>query len=783
MGEVETTSTRGRSFRHTLVAALLGLSVLAPAARADDLLLLSGDSATLSGNLRYGFVYVDGDLRLAGNTSITANSIYFGPNAYLLTCFVAGTGDSGCTAGRSLTLRANGPLTVANDIDLTAGSGTVQPGGNLALSGSPVTVGGNITTAGSGGASSGRVSISSASSLATGAINAPGSSVTLGAHGWIDVGDDIDTEGNNQIASTNPARVPSAGPVAVGSSAGNVRIDGDVNAYGQDAPTLGGLGGGNAAPVTITGSNVRTGAIYATGGGSGASVAGASSRITVTARGSLNTFGQLDASGQNGATGSPTPAANIALSAAGPLTAGSSIYDDGAQGPTGGSAAGAINLRGAAVTTGTLSAVGGDTPGTPGARAGRGGTIAVSAPGGASLGSVRARGGNAYSGGIPGAGGAIAVTSTSGAVSVGDAGSQAGYTNDGPGMSGGPITLSALGDLTVGGSLDASGSDANGSADPPLAGGSAGKILLRAAAGTLSLAADASAEGGSGASDSVNGKLGGRGGSGGRIDVVARAIGPVVSLSSRGGNGGDYGYVQGPGGAGGPIFAWTNAPLFDAQKVVDSDGGDGNPTGTGGHEQQESSPTALSIQASSGLLSFTSRSQDAQRYRVLRSIGGAPPQTVLETSATSRLKLSAPLCTPVTFTVVAVNVLMGWTSDPSPPVAYVRAPSTNQGCSEAPRVLAPAHEQRSLRGLRRANWVLNVSVKTSGLGTLQATLKRIGRNASLATASARLAGSGSQMLRLRAPVMHRGRYVLRLVTTSPNGRGHSTTTTILEVAR
>ena len=68
-----------------------------------------------------------------------------------------------------------------------------------------------------------------------------------------------------------------------------------------------------------------------------------------------------------------------------------------------------------------------------------------------------------------------------------------------------------------------------------------------------------------------------------------------------------------------------------------------------------SSPTALSIQPSSGLLSFTSRSQDAQRYRVLRSIGGAAPQTVLETAATSRLKLSAPLCTPVTFTVVAVE--------------------------------------------------------------------------------------------------------------------------------
>ena len=781
MGVVVTTSTRGRALRHMLIAALLGLSVLAPAARADDLLLLNGDSVTLSGNLKYGFVYVDGDLRLAGSTSITANSIYFGPDAYLLTCFVAGTGDNGCTAGRSLTLRANGPLTVANDIDLTAGAGTLQPGGNLSLSGSPVTVGGNITTAGSGGAASGRVSISSGSSLATGGINAPGSSVTLGARGWIDVGDDIDTEGNNQIASSNPARVPSAGAVTVGSSAGNVRIDGDVNAYGQDAPTQGGLGGGNAAPVTITGSNVRTDAIYATGGGSGASVAGASSPIKVTARGSLNTLGQLDASGQNGATGSPTPAANITLSAAGPLTAGGSVYDDGAQGVAGGSSAETINVRGATVTTGTLSAVGGDTP--AGGRSGRGGAILVGAPGGASLGALRARGGNAYGGGVSGAGGAVAVTSTSGAISVGEVETEGGYTGNGPGTDGGPITLSALGDLTIGGSLDASGSDGNGNADPPLAGGNAGKVLLRAATGTLSLASDASAEGGGGSSDSVNGKLGGRGGRGGRIDVVAHAIGPVVSLSSRGGDGGDYGYNQGPGGAGGVIYAWTDASLFDDQKVIDSDGGDGNPTGIGGHKQQDSSPTALSIQPSTGLLSFVSRSPDAQRYRVLRSTGGGAPQTVLETSATSRLKTTTPLCAPVTFTVVAVNTVMGWVSDPSRALAYVRTPSTSQSCSQAPRVLAPAQERRSLRDLRRANWVLKVPVKTNGVGTLQATLKRTGKNPPLATASAQLAGSGSRVLRLRTPAMRRGSYVLRIVTTSPNGRGHTTATTTLEVAR
>ena len=53
----------------------------APAAHAGDLLVLDSEQATISGDQNYGFVYVDGELRLTGDTTITAGSIYLGPNA------------------------------------------------------------------------------------------------------------------------------------------------------------------------------------------------------------------------------------------------------------------------------------------------------------------------------------------------------------------------------------------------------------------------------------------------------------------------------------------------------------------------------------------------------------------------------------------------------------------------------------------------------------------------------------------------------------------------------
>ncbi len=793
----------GRARRATalLAAVWAGLLVAVSAAQADDLLILNGDSITLSGSHSYGFVYVDGAMRLTGDTSISASSIYFGPNAYLATCFVAGVGDNGCTAGRSLTLSSSGRLVVSSGIDLTGGTGSPQPGGNLTLSGNPVTVGGGITTAGASGGASGHVSILSGGSLATGGIYAPSAQVNLGAQGAIDVAGDIDTYGTSGTPPTDPGRVESAAPVAVSSSGGDVRIEGNINSGGRNAPAAGALGGGNGAPVSITGNTVRTGAIDVTGGASAAGVGGSPATITLTARSALHALGRLDAGGEDSAAGSPTSGGRINLTASGPLSL-AEAHVDGATGPGGGSPAGAIGISGADVTTGDLTAQGGNAPGggSP-PPAGAGGSLSVRSLGGASLGRLLAAGGNAYSGGLSGRGGSIDVEAGLGAISTAVVQTHAGYTSNGPGTDGGPITLSALGDLTVGGTLDATGSDANASVDPALSGGNAGSVFLRAAAGTLSLDGGALASGGGGSQNPTSGHLGGTGGQGARIDLVAHALGPISAISSAGGSGGGYGADQGPGGAGGPIYAWTDGPLFDSQKVVDSNGGDGNPTGAAGAQHQDSSPTGLTLLSPDGVLGFTSRSPDAPAYRLEQFVGGTP-QPVLQTAATSGLRPRVPICVPVTFTVVAFDSGVGWTSNAAPALTFTRPPSATQRCQDPPRLTVPGSARASLRTLRRRGWQDSIAITTSGIGSVGAALETAGtpsgggkrgrghkppaaKHTVLALYGMPLARTGGATLRLHLPATARrtGAYLLKLLTTSPDGSRHASSTLNLVIGR
>ncbi len=752
------------------VAMLVSLAVMAGAARADDLLVLNGDTETLSGDQSFGLVYIDGGLQLTGDTTISAASIYIGPDASIDSCFVVGSGDT-CPAGRSLTLDSSGPLTVATGIDLSGGTNVLDPGGNLTLSGGPVAITNPIDTSGQGGSASGQVSISSTSTLAVDGIYAPGAPVNLKAAGAIDVGDDIQTEGT----SASPTSVQSAGPVTINSSGGDVRVDGGIDAYGRGAPTLGGLNGGNGAPVTITGTNVQTHDISTTGGGSNAAFPGDSAPVAITARGTLNAFGTLDASGQDGANGTGAGGSQITLKAAGPLAVGDDVEAGGGQSAGGG----AITIAGSTVTGGDLNAAGGDGSGAN-PTGGPGGSINVTAPNGALLGSLLVYGGNSQGGAAAGSGGTINVSSSAGSIDLSSAQSQGGSQNSGPGANGGPITLAADGNLSIGNTLNSSGSDANGSNDPPWSGGNAGNVTLRADTGTLTLGGNGTAEGGAGSNPHTNGAIGGTGGAGGQIEIVASAIGELASLSSAGGPGGNYGDTQGPGGPGGAILAWTDAQLFNDEQLVSSDGGDGNPTGVAGNQQQDSSPSALTIDSATGLLSFTSQSPNAQRYRVLMSVGGAAPVTALTTSATSKLHLKAPLCEAVSLTVVAVNSTVPWTSDPSSALNYVRRPSASQSCSDAPVVTGTGDVHRSLRQLRRAHWLAALSLKTNGVGVLKATLRGGGK---LSTVSLKIKRPGTYVLHLPIPPGARslGNHGVRLTSTSPDGKRHLTTTLRLEV--
>src|SRR4029078_5747242 len=83
-------------FAFLRIAALMLVCVgcfAAPAVgQADDIIQLSGDGpVTLQGNYNFGLLYLDGVVRLAANTSITANDVFIGPDAALQTCWDIGT--------------------------------------------------------------------------------------------------------------------------------------------------------------------------------------------------------------------------------------------------------------------------------------------------------------------------------------------------------------------------------------------------------------------------------------------------------------------------------------------------------------------------------------------------------------------------------------------------------------------------------------------------------------------------------------------------------------------
>ena len=625
------------------------------------------------------------------------------------------------------------------------------------------------------------MSITARGTLETGAINAPGAAVRLASTGDLDVAGDIHVEGAATIPQPGPGQAQSAGSVALTSSGGNAAVRGDVYAYGRDTGAAGPAGGSGGA-VTMGGTDVRAGAIDTTGGSTQTQPAGPSAPVTLAARGDLHVLGRIDASGQYSSGSAPSVGAAVTARAAGQAILGGGVSAAGGSGYTNGAPGGPIDVSGAGVIAGTLNASGGGLAGNnpAGGNAGPGGRIRVAGGAGrVSLSSVLANGTYA-AGGMGGAGGGIEVAGA--AVSAGQVTTAAGTTGGASGSPGGRISLWSDGALTVSGPVDSSGSYANGAATPPRAGAPAGAIVLRAANGRLSLGGAVRADGGDGGPNALSGALGGPGGAGGAIDVVARTLGTVVSISSRGGDGGSYGDAQGSGGAGGAIRGWTDAPLFDDLKAVLSDGGSGGPVGPSGGRLAESSPAGLAIGGSQ--LTFTSRSPDAQGFRLVRSLAGAAPAVVAQAGGAAGFRLNAPTCVPATFTVVAFNATVGWTSDAPPPVAWVARPSKTQACADPPRLRAASTRLRlRLKALRRAKWKVGLRVRSSGIGSLQASL--LGKRKALATVKRAITRPGSASVRLLLPkaVRRAGTYRVRLTSTAPDGKKKASTTITLEVRR
>ena len=293
------------------------------------------------------------------------------------------------------------------------------------------------------------------------------------------------------------------------------------------------------------------------------------------------------------------------------------------------------------------------------------------------------------------------------------------------------------------------------------------------------------------------------------------------------------GQPGGPGGSGGVMRHWGDGSLFDDTKVVSNFGGSGNPNGTDPPRTAEGPPSSLTIDGS-GVLAFTPSSPDAEAYRIMRSLGGAPVEVFLETAQTSGIQATAPVCVPATFYVHAYHAFFGWVSPSPQPVAWLTHPSIDQTCSDAPNLSARKKMAIPAAKLRRRKGRLTIKFRSDGIGRFDARVlgqkaakKGGAKNASkagsskqksagptridnappppkpgvraiskskkvnakkkrtvvLVSATGELTKKGKKKVKLRLPKAGRkpGRYTIRLIGYAPDGTSKTKTNINLEV--
>ncbi len=790
----------GRHFLLTLAGALGLLACAAAPASAANLILDTGAEVTLSGEHVYDIVNVDNNARieLAADAVIRAKQVYIGPTAVLATCWVPGGNgnqDNGCVNGRSLAIVSEGPLVVARGISLQGGTGAARNGGSLTLYGSSVVVGGPITTVGIATApniaSSGNVEIRSAGSVVTEAINAAGASVTI-AGGSILVGGGIDVDPDTN--GVNPISPPGAygssnargGAVAVDST-GDVTVSGAILASGLNG-VAGYPFGGPAGSVSIKGSDVTIGNVTVRPGTGAGLPAGPPGAFVARATGSLVT-GNIDVSGAAG-VGS-APGGSVDLSATGATTTGTITANGAVAAGSGvGSAGGNIVALTGSGSFGALTANGSNANGA-GNPGGAGGRISITGTGAMVTGAASAAGGNSSAGADGAAGGSVDIRGNN--VSTGAVNANAGTTGR-AGAKGGTIVLWANGNLSVGSATgNGASATANGSsnaATATLPGGAGGRIILRAAAGTFASSGVIRANGFNGGAASGATRAG-AGGPGGDIDIVATHIGAVGSVLAIGGNSGS-GTTTGPtsagGGAGGTVRVWSDEDPGDGRTTILTTGGTGVPLGPDGARIVEMSPSGLTVDTE-GSLAFTSRSPDADGYRVFRSVNGAPVEAVVDATGTSGVAPPPPpSCVPVTYTVQAFETALGWLSLPIGPVAFTKQPSATQLCTDAPKIKVGKALKVKLKALKKSKWKVNVTVQPQGAGTLLAKLfpKKITKKTKpFVTVTRPVLAPTKVKIALILPKGARkaGTYTIRFETKAPVGKASRSATVKLEVLK
>ena len=803
--QVDATSPSHRPILRTLalLATCAALFAIPAAAHADDLIQLNGDlPVTLSGGVSYGLLYLDGNVRLAGDTSISATDVFIGPDAQLQTCYDPGTNSNNCTVGRSLSITASGGVAISPGIDLRGLIGVNRPGGTLVIRAARVSLGGPVETAGTA-ATSGGIIIDSPGYVVTQTLHAPGAGIHVHGAGGVLIGGDAWSAGSDTATGVDPTRLTSGGTIDIASTGGDVSVLGAIAAWGRDVGAAGQVEGGNGGAVAVSGGDVQISGGIDSSPGRGVDIsAGQPGAITVAARGGLVVSGPVSASGDTSTSGYGSTGAAVRMSAAGALSAatvsaagGSStnvgagaggsvtltsgaalsagaINTSGAGSPMGGTAGGPVSVTGVSVALGAVTADAGDASSDPAAGSGdHGGSIAIKATtGNAGVGSLSARGGSGRTTGAGGMGGSVTVTGarvTTGAITT---------LAENLSGSGGAVTLVGTTGLLVGGAIDSSGaSGANGNP-----GGNGGAIVL-SVHGALTLGGRLRSEGGAGSNGSA------AGGNGGSIELVVSSIAASAGVLSGGGNGGNplaQGGLRGRGGNGGRVRVWSQLPSLILLQLVDSTGGTGDPNGTDGAQQEESAPTNLTL-SKTGALAFVAHSPDADGYRVFQTLPGAQATVLLTSKATSITLPKIAPCVAATYTLSAFNAGVGWQSDPIGPVTLQTPPSADQACTDAPQVTLGVQKlKKRVAALRRKKWTFPVRFLSDGMGLAHVVLSRKGK--ALATADKPLGVARRNVsVRLTIPKKLRtsGTFTVTVTGSAPIGKARSKSTLTLEVKK
>jgi hypothetical protein len=784
-----------------LLLVCAGLFALPAAAQADDLIQLNGDlPVTLSGGVSYGLLYLDGNVRLAGDTAISATDVFIGPDAQLQTCYDLATAGNNCTNGRSLTITATGGVAIQPGIDLRGAVGPNRAGGALVIHAARVALGGPVETAGTN-APSGGIVIESPGLVVTQTLHAPGNNIIVHGVGGVAIGGDVWSAGSDTASNNEVGRVTSGGPVDLASSGGDVSVLGAISSWGRDVVGAGSLEGGIGGNVTVAGGDVRISGGIDSRPGRGVDIsAGHPGAISLTARGGLVVSGPIDASGDVstggfGSTGAPVSlyatgalsaasvnstggtSTNAGAGAGGPVTLTSgaalsagAINTSGAGSPMGGTRGGAVSVTGVSVALGSITTDAGDASTDAGAGNGdNGGAVTVKATGSAGVGAVSAHGGSGRTTGVGGAGGNVVITGdrvTTGSITT---------LAENLSGSGGSVTLAAPNGLLVGGAVDTSGGN-GGNGNP---GGNGGPMRI-SVHGPLTLGGRLRSEGGVGS----NG--GAAGGNGGPIELVVGSIASSTGVLSGGGNGGaGIGPgASGRGGDGGRVRVWSQLPSLILLQLVDSTGGTGTPNGTDGPQQEESAPSNLTL-SKIGVLAFTPHSPEAEGFRVFQTPPGAAAKLLLTTKAASVTLPKIPACVAFVYTVSGFQSSVGWQSDPIGPVTLLLPPSANQACTDAPQVTLGVQKlKKKLGPLRRKKWRVPVRFLSDGMGLAHVVLSRKGK--ALATADKPLGAARrnvSVTLTIPKKLRKPGKFTVIVTGSAPVGKARSKSTLTLEVKK